>query len=172
MSIDEYAEVSFTITNEIMDAWEIGKRELCTLATINTPKILPLNLTSLNALRFQVKVTQFEKVSDTINNLPYDFVYAITNEFSRNGFSAIFYPDVLRWLGKRFGNFYLLPSSIHEALLVPEDCELPPKQLLEMVKAVNTEIITADEYLSDSIYQYSVEKDKLHAYFNTCLTEE
>lgn len=167
LSIDEEAEMSFTVTNDMLRVWNATPQELFILATTNTPKLLPINITSLNALMFQVDIPQHETISDTIDNLPFDYVYAITNEYSRNGFSGIFYPGVLKCLGKRFGNFYLLPSSIHEALIVPEDCGMTPEYLKEMVKAVNTDVVSPDEYLSDSIYQYDVEQDKINAYITT-----
>lgn len=167
LSIDEESEMSFTVTNDMLRVWNATPQELFILATTNTPKLLPINITSLNALMFQVDIPQHETISDTIENLPHDYVYAITNEYSRNGFSGIFYPGVLKCLGKRFGNFYLLPSSIHEALIVPEDCGMTPEYLKEMVKAVNTDVVSPDEYLSDSIYQYNVEQDKINAYITT-----
>ena len=167
LSIDEESEMSFTVTNDMLRVWNATPQELFILATTNTPRLLPINITSLNALMFQVDIPQHETISDTIDNLPFDYVYAITNEYSRNGFSGIFYPGVLKCLGKRFGNFYLLPSSIHEALIVPEDCGMTPEYLKEMVKAVNTDVVSPDEYLSDSIYQYNVEQDKINAYITT-----
>ena len=167
LSIDEESEMSFTVTNDMLRVWNATPQELFILATTNTPKLLPINITSLNALMFQVDIPQHETISDTIDNLPFDYVYAITNEYTKNGFSGIFYPGVLKCLGKRFGNFYLLPSSIHEALIVPEDCGMTPEYLKEMVHSVNTDIVSPDEYLSDSIYQYDVEQDKLNAHLTT-----
>lgn len=165
--IDEENEMSFTVTNDILKLWNVTPQELFILATKNTPRLLPINITSLNALMFQIDIPQYETISETIDNLPHDYVYAITNEYTKNGFSGIFYPGVLKCLGKRFGNFYLLPSSIHEALIVPEDCGMTPEYLKEMVHSVNTDIVSPDEYLSDSIYQYDVEQDKLNAHLTT-----
>lgn len=165
--IDEENEMSFTVTNDILKLWNVTPQELFILATKNTPRLLPINITSLNALMFQIDIPQYETISETIDNLPHDYVYAITNEYTKNGFSGIFYPGVLKCLGKRFGNFYLLPSSIHEALIVPEDCGMTPEYLKEMVHSVNTDIVSPDEYLSDSIYQYNVEQDKINAYITT-----
>ena len=165
--IDEENEMSFTVTNDILKLWNVTPQELFILATKNTPRLLPINITSLNALMFQIDIPQYETISETIDNLPHDYVYAITNEYTKNGFSGIFYPGVLKCLGKRFGNFYLLPSSIHEALIVPADCGMTPEYLKEMVHSVNTDIVSPDEYLSDSIYQYDVEQDKLNAHLTT-----
>lgn len=172
LSINDKNEMSFIVTNDMVKVWDTTPQELFILATKNTPRLFPINITSLNALMFQFSIPQYETISDTIENLPHDYVYAITNEYSRNGFAGIFYPGVLKCLGKRFGNFYLLPSSIHEALIIPEGTDMSPQQLMEMVHGVNTEVVSPDEYLSDSVYQYSVENDRLDAYLNTCITEK
>ena len=172
LSINDKNEMSFIVTNDMVKVWNTTPQELFILATKNTPRLFPINITSLNALMFQFDIPQYETISDTIENLPHDYVYAITNEYSRNGFAGIFYPGVLKCLGKRFGNFYLLPSSIHEALIIPEGTDMSPQQLMEMVHGVNTEVVSPDEYLSDSVYQYSVENDRLDAYLNTCITEK
>lgn len=172
LSINDKNEMSFIVTNDMVKVWDTTPQELFILATKNTPRLFPINITSLNALRFQFDIPQYKTISDTIENLPPDYVYAITNEYTRNGFAGIFYPGVLKCLGKRFGNFYLLPSSIHEALIIPEGTDMSPQQLMEMVHGVNTEVVSPDEYLSDSVYQYSVENDRLDAYLNTCITEK
>ena len=172
LSINDKNEMSFIVTNDMVKVWNTTPQELFILATKNTPRLFPINITSLNALMFQFDIPQYETISDTIENLPHDYVYAITNEYSRNGFAGIFYPGVLICLGKRFGNFYLLPSSIHEALIIPEGTDMSPQQLMEMVHGVNTEVVSPDEYLSDSVYQYSVENDRLDAYLNTYITEK
>ena len=172
LSINDKNEMSFIVTNDMVKVWDTTPQELFILATKNTPRLFPINITSLNALMFQFDIPQYKTISDTIENLPHDYVYAITNEYSRNGFSGIFYSGVLKCLGKRFGNFYLLPSSIHEALIIPEGTDMSPEQLMEMVHGVNTEVVSPDEYLSDSVYQYSVEHDRLDAYLNTCITEK
>ena len=172
LSINDKNEMSFIVTNDMVKVWDTTPQELFILATKNTPRLFPINITSLNALRFQFDIPQYKTISDTIENLPPDYVYAITNEYTRNGFAGIFYPGVLKCLGKRFGNFYLLPSSIHEALIIPEGTDMSPQQLMEMVHGVNTEVVSPDEYLSDSVYQYSVENDRLDAYLNTCIAEK
>ena len=169
ISIDDHAEKSFTITNDILNLWGISKEELALLAAKNTPKLLPLTISSISSIMFNIDVPQYDKVSDTINNLPSDYLYTLTNEYCRNGFSGILYPNVLKLLGEKFGNFYILPSSRHEALIIPEEGAMPPNELMAMVKSVNTDVVSPDEYLSDSIYQYDTKADKIHAYQNTTI---
>lgn len=87
LSINDKNEMSFIVTNDMVKIWDTTPQELFILATKNTPRLFPISITSLNALMFQFDIPQYETISDTIENLPHDYVYAITNEYSRNGFS-------------------------------------------------------------------------------------
>ena len=67
----------------------------------------------------------------------------------------------LEQVGKRFdGKFFILPSSIHELILVPDDGE-DVKGLKEIVSDVNdnSDVVTEDDFLSNSVYHYDA---KLH----------
>ena len=51
-------------------------------------------------------------------------MFVITNEQTMDGASAIFYPEVMKQLGECFqGDFYILPSSIHETFVLPDKGE-------------------------------------------------
>ena len=50
------------------------------------------------------------------------------------------------------GNFYVIPSSVHECLLVPENSRVSPEELCDMVSEVNRTVVSEDEVLSDSVY--------------------
>ena len=56
-------------------------------------------------------------------------------------------------LYKRLGDFYILPSSVHETLIVRRGTN-EPSGLLEMVRCVNTDAVLPEEKLTDSVYQY------------------
>ncbi len=51
--------------------------------------------------------------------------------------------------------FYILPSSIHEYLIITESgIDSNEEYLLSMVKSVNRSVLTPDQVLSDSVYHY------------------
>ena len=77
------------------------------------------------------------------------------------GASALFYPEFLEQVAKRFrGKFFILPSSIHELILVPDYGE-DVKGLKEIVSDVNdnSDAVTEEDFLSNSVYHYDA---KLH----------
>ena len=57
--------------------------------------------------------------------------------------------------------FYVLPSSVHEVLIVPDNGEMEPKMLGEMVREVNKNEVERQEVLSDRVYSYDKEKHQI-----------
>lgn len=55
----------------------------------------------------------------------------------------------------------ILPSSIHEVLLVVYEEELCMEELKEMVRHVNQTEVAKEEILSDNVYIYSRKTDKI-----------
>ena len=51
-------------------------------------------------------------------------------------------------------SFYILPSSIHETILVPDSGQYTPHELQEIVKSANRTVVERKEFLSDSVYYY------------------
>ena len=52
----------------------------------------------------------------------------------------------------------MLPSSVHEVLIVPDNGEMDPKMLGDMVREVNKNEVERQEVLSDRVYSYDKEK--------------
>ena len=81
-------------------------------------------------------------------------IYVATNQDRINGFSVLLYPGILESLQKRMGDYYIIPSSIHEALIIPRKMDIPPMELCEMVREINQTEVAPQERLSDNIYYY------------------
>ena len=59
------------------------------------------------------------------------------------------------------GNFYIIPSSIHELILVPDSEDITPSGLLNMIIDVNDGQLPKEEILSYNLYYYEVELGKI-----------
>ena len=57
----------------------------------------------------------------------------------------------LRQIGEEF---YVLPSSIHEVILLPVSYSGNPAELEALVKEVNETCVTPEDYLSGHVYRY------------------
>ena len=70
------------------------------------------------------------------------------------------YSDVIKDFAKKMEkNLYILPSSIHEVILLPDDESQTKEELLEMVTDINRTQVEECEVLADSVYYYHKEKD-------------
>ncbi len=82
----------------------------------------------------------------------------LTNRFYRNGASLILHKDILKRTGEVLGsNFYVLPSSIHEVVIVPDMGEQDVAELSLTVREINEEQVKPEERLSDKVQYYDCE---------------
>lgn len=82
-----------------------------------------------------------------------EFVFlTLTNKRHENAAAAIFCPEVQIRLSELFPEgYYLLPSSIHEFLIYPQNgCTI--KNLLDIVREVNNTAVFPKDYLSGNVY--------------------
>ena len=80
----------------------------------------------------------------------------LTNSRKTYGACCIMYPKVLeRLAGSVGGDYYLIPSSVHEFILLPLSQGRSAEELKEMIAEVNSSEIPPEDVLSDSLYLYS-----------------
>ena len=89
-------------------------------------------------------------------------MFVLTNSFRSLGAACILYDELLTQLGNFLKeNYYILPSSIHEVIIIPES-QAPNKDTLnEMVQEVNETQVEPEDVLSDHVYFYNCEKKEL-----------
>ncbi len=83
-------------------------------------------------------------------------LYVLGNKRNELGAAAITSPELLGELTEGMGDdFYILPSSVHELLLLPVDkAETGIAGLREIVQCVNRRAVSEGEFLSDNVYWY------------------
>jgi len=154
---------SFRITDTIAMSWNIDKQELYDYAMMNTPVLFPEKFMSLKniVLEHNHEIASFEEEVDEV--IDYDIpMYVLTNETGFNGASAMLYSVYLRRLAEKFeSDIYVLPSSIHEVILLPDKGKMSVLELGSLVKEVNEKHVEATERLSDNVYRYSREQDDI-----------
>lgn len=78
------------------------------------------------------------------------------------GACQIFKPMVQRAVAALFGgDYFILPSSIHEVLCVPYDSD-DKEFLSEMVREINASVVANRDVLSDHIYKYDSEQEQIY----------
>lgn len=85
-------------------------------------------------------------------------MYVVTNRPLLYGASAILYRDYFRILAEQLGEVYILPSSVHELIVVPASYG-DPADLQEIVKEINgSGLISRNEVLSNNVYRYGADE--------------
>ena len=136
-----FGSAAIQIRNEHLRYWRVEKEEIRRLAGKNTPRIYP------------VQIQQIVR-----------FMYVATNEQCSLGAAVMRYPDFREKVRGMIGEgFYILPSSIHEVILVPESFGLEPERMAEMVKEINQTGVAPEEVLSDSVYYFDGEEIRIVA---------
>ena len=83
-------------------------------------------------------------------------MYVLTNKRNQFGASMILNKNIMQTISEKIsGNFFLLPSSIHEWILVLADIKMTPEELSGMVQEINDTQIEIEERLSDNVYVYT-----------------
>lgn len=89
-------------------------------------------------------------------------LYVLSNASKEKGAAVLSYPGVMEKTDRLFPEgFYILPSSVHELLIVPKSPEMEPKELGEMVGAINQSEVAKEDQLSDRVYTYDREAGKV-----------
>lgn len=88
--------------------------------------------------------------------------YVLANESCRYGAAGMLRKDLMEGFAEQAGGgFYILPSSIHDLILLPDDDSASAECLKEMVKEVNESAVAREEWLSEDVYYYDCEKKKI-----------
>ena len=143
------------IYNNNLKNWNVTIDDVYKAALKNTPDLLHSKISSMAALFEKCGVNVDGEEVDLKDYVPSD-MYVLTNESKLNGAACILYENVLYDIAQKLGaDLYILPSSVHEVILLPKLSMFEKDELVNMVKEVNTEGVAADEVLSDHVYEYN-----------------
>ncbi len=149
------------IHNSHLDMWHITCSELYRDARDNALRLLPAELKPMGEVLRELAWDSGngEAREEGDDELP---MYVLTNSRKSLGAASILYSGMLGACESKVGEaYYLLPSSIHEVILVPVSVVPGAGDLLEMVRDINATQVRSTEVLSDNIYFYSPESGQL-----------
>lgn len=155
---------SILIHNSHMSMWKTNIAELMCLAQRNTPRLFPWECGSMDLTVRELKqeLALNEEICRGIledrENIKYKEelpLYIVTNKQKIHGAACILYPNLLAGIGEGMNaNFYILPSSVHEVILLTDSGSESTSQLREMIAEVNRTQVEPEEVLSDSLYYF------------------
>ena len=156
------------ICKEHMERWGMDTQMLMELAKKNTKRLLPAKIRNMSEVMQEIARNYLgndtEKTAlDEMLSMPSEIpLYVLSNHINTNGAITMLYEGILRdFAAVLEHDLIILPSSIHEVLLVPYEGELCMEELKEMVRHVNRTEVAKEEVLSDNVYIYSRKTDKI-----------
>ena len=152
---ETFGRASILIHNNHLAMWEQTADVLYQIAQYNMRRSMPELLIPMQELIEEMTGIKSEQ-TDRVR------MYVLTNRGKLNGASAMLYSDKIRELADRLqSDLIILPSSIHEVLLLPDDDEHEYDFYRQMVEEVNTTQVEPEEVLSYNLYRYSRERAEI-----------
>lgn len=141
---------SIAITNDILKMWEMDVEDLHELAVNNLPSVLPSTFKGMSEVMMEMTGMEFPDVDEKM--------FVLSNVQKVNGASALLDKEIMKVVIDRVGtDFYILPSSLHEVLIVPADAGMDVSDLEAMVREVNDTQVSIEDKLSDFVFKYSAD---------------
>ena len=154
------------VTEDMMEQWEVTAENLYELAVNNMQRLWQGVLEPVQDMARELMDDQmldeynvFLERHPEAANMP---MYVLTNEIRLNGASALFYTDYLKKFALSFkSDIFVLPSSIHEVLLIPATEDMRAWYLRQVVEEVNHQLVSEEERLSQHVYRYLYHSGRL-----------
>jgi len=152
---------STPVTKEMLKSWGITEEKLAEDARNNSAKILPAKYALIEGLLAMMTSNDGVHMPDPENFEQGISMIVVTNEAQIQGAAAMFYDGLMDRLSDMAGcDLYILPSSKHEVIILPEKTVEDYHGLEDIVYQVNNTVVDKEDWLSDHVYHYDA-KDKI-----------
>lgn len=144
-------QMSYLITDSVMRGYGVTPEQLHADAVQNMEKKTPYSIRPL----FNVLAGMNPFMMDEPMPEPDNTLFVATNALGVYGAGAIALPGFMEDAKDAMkGNFFVLPSSIHEVLLLKDDGKVNYHELIDMVTAINAAEVAPADRLTDNVYHY------------------
>ena len=162
---------STPVTNRMLNGFGITEEQLHQDALDNSPKIFPAKVEAMSSMMDKMMREDMRRAGMTEEEIDLYFenmglndpnpLTVVTNEHQTNGAAVLFYPGQMEKLGETVnGDFFILPSSTHEVLILPDDGGMTYQELKAMVMEINSTQVSPEDRLADEVYHYDT-KDRV-----------
>lgn len=178
----ELSRATILIYNNHLKMWGITKENLYEAAAENTKRIFPARIIPIEKMmreifsedlkkEFSSRVVAedgfmpdeewFDKAAGQLLSTVADCdgngeMFVMGNENKLFGAAAMMYESVLQTFAEKLSkDLFILPSSIHEVILIPDDGRQEEEELWKMVCEINETQVEPEDVLTDALYYYS-----------------
>lgn len=165
--------MSVPITYELMDRWGVDTDKLHDIALDNLPELMPPKLMTMNEVMADMMLPDLilncdgdrEQAEAMLESMmpPEGNMYVISNEAKMNGATVLLNDQFMEKVVEQIGeDFYIIPSSIHECLLISQSAGMSIAEMENMVQDVNATQVAPEDRLSDHVFAYDVETKEIY----------
>lgn len=157
LEVSPYGTATVLVRKEHLEIWGLTEAQLFDEAKKNTPILLPYQFCPMRKLLREICPYAVDEGEEEEESL-----YVLSNKLRSFGAASMLYEGILEKVGQKLGeNYYILPSSIHEVIVVPESKSPVKQDLEEMVREINETQVEEEEVLSDRVYYFSRKDNRL-----------
>lgn len=157
---------SIIIKNGMLPVLQMTGEEILHIAKNNMVEQNLFEINSLLAETMRLMQEKGEDISDDFSeffteNTPKAFI--VSNKDRAYGAACLACPEIIGTAIQKMGiDCYILPSSIHDVILIEKKGDFNEiEELRDMVKHVNRTEASANEILSDQVFQYNAKTKKI-----------
>lgn len=156
LHLTESGNATILIHKNHLKLWQITAAQLYEQACQTTPLLLPYDFRNMTSLLSDLNGGTQPSGQDMAKTASFCPMYVLTNNQKLYGAGCMLYPGLLESISEKLDqDLFILPSSIHEMILLPAVNRSYSEELADMVAEINRTELAADEILSDQVYYYS-----------------
>ena len=153
---------SWTISDIFCKEWKVTEEILYETALDNLHRLMPLEIIDIwDLLEMMTGEKYVPEDEEELEMMREHRMYVLTNERKIFGATSILFEDYIKAFGREYGSFFILPSSIHEVILVPVEDTSDAQRYKNMVCDVNKTMVSKIEYLSDEVYFFDAVEQEI-----------
>ena len=147
LDADDRGIASSVVTHDMLKAYGISEEQLYADACVSQKEHSRVRPLSAVLAGYGTEIPDNEPTDQML--------FVATNDRAAFGSGVIAQPGFMEEAKDLLGgSFFVLPSSIHEVLLLRDDGSMNYGELLHMVKSINFSIVDPAEKLTDNVYHY------------------
>lgn len=174
IQLNQEGTASIAVTDKLMEMYDISVEELHEIAVANLEEQMPTSFRSMadvmKEMFFREALKELDGDREAAMSMAEEMLppgddglmYVLSNEQRLNGAAVALNEKAMEMVREQIGgDFFVLPSSLHELLIVPKSAGMELSELESMVREVNATQVEPDEKLSDHVYAYDSREKEL-----------
>ena len=151
VSEDQQGFADAVITKDLAEMWGVSAQEIHEKAMDNIAERPPVFQNIESVLFGNKEKLEIEDVEPEDYDVPF---FILTNEQNTKGAVMAINPKTMDRITAKLGEVYVIPSSVHETLIVPKTYVDDLEGLQKIVKDINASEVSPEDQLSNNIYEY------------------